>query len=602
MTSSTTQTPGRPEPDPEPIFSGYYDAQFLDRAERPGAAGRVSSPSGSIFYANVEGTLSEMARQLGEKTGRLASRGPVPGYATFLAETLRDSPFARFADLLQWGTSRWATDRLVDACDPEYRRAAREYAESLPLSTRSLLEVYTLPESLLWLAGTVHQFLGADRMAGLGRPPFGGCTSVVVRPPLAPTPLHGRNFDWYGFGSWERTACIQFYHPDSGLDYASVGTAGLFGGGYTAMNAAGLTLAVHQHFVDDFDFDGVPVGIAGDRVMRRARNIDEAVDILRHNPPVAGWSYVLTEGDTGACSVVELAPGREAVLDLSEHRDRLAYANTYRSETFDETEIDLYPEYRRDSIARETRALEQTGALSASGADPETLAELLGDFVDPTEDTTRLVGRSIASVHTVSSVVFEPERRRIWVGSGNSPTSRSWFVPFRLRRSGRSDRGGPDPSAEPFHPTLGWDRSSHGRAFELYRRAAVESFEGEEDKRLLIRIEHALALYPEDPALHMLGGLLALRLGRARRAEGAFRRTLERVRHLTRRAEATLYLGWALDLQGQRSAARQMYRDVLRMESADPVVRARARLGRWLRFSRERAAGLAIDFVHVGVF
>lgn len=602
MNASPRQPPDGLEPGADSHSASPADSEFETRAETADAPGHVATPSGRIYYLNVSGTLPSMGRQTGEKLADLVPHGPVPTYSTFLAETLKNSPLARFSNLFQWATSRWATDELIDQIDGDYRRAVEALAAPLPLSTQSLLEAYTLPESLLWLIGTVHKMVGTERATGLGRPPIGGCTSAVVRPPVAPTTYHARNFDWYGFGPWEQTACVQFYHPDSGLDYASVGSAGLFGGGYTAMNSAGLTLAVHQHVVDTFDFEGVPVGIAGDRVMRRARNIDEAVDILRRHPPVAGWSYVLTEGDSGNCCVVELAPGREALHRLPPDEHRLAYTNAYWGEPFEDAEIDFYPEYRRDSVARQTRALQRTGELSGGDVDPQAMAAILGDFVDPTEGDERLIGRSIASVHTISSVVFEPEERRIWVGSGDSPTSRSWFVPFRLRRPDRSDRGGPDTDAVPFHPHPGWHRSSHGRAFELYRRACVESFEGETDKRLLIRIEHALALYPEDPALHMLGGLLALRLGRGRRAEGAFRRTLERVNHLTRRAEATLYLGWALDLQDQRSAARQMYREVLRMESADPAVRRRARVRRWLAFSEEKAARLSIDFIHVGTF
>ncbi len=188
----------------------------------------------------------------------------------------------------------------------------------------------------------------------------------------------------------------------------------------------------------------------------------------------------------------------------------------------------------------------------------------------------------------------------MWVGSGGSPTARNWFIPFSLSAKD-SHTGGPDLSQTPFVPDRGWHQSAHGQAFELYRKACHRYWAGETDSRLLILIEHALALFPQEPNLHVLAGLLALRIGRAKRAEGAFRRALEQVANSARRAEIGLFLAWALDLQEQRGAAKYLYKRILKDDACDGPTRKRARLGRWKRFTKSQAENLPLDFVYAGV-
>jgi hypothetical protein len=224
----------------------------------------------------------------------------------------------------------------------------------------------------------------------------------------------------------------------------------------------------------------------------------------------------------------------------------------------------------------------------------------LGDLTDPTTGRKRLFGKSIANVNTVASVVFEPENRRVWVAAGGSPTSQNWYIPFSLTAGG-SHTGGPDRDRCPFLPEQRWHHSAHGQAFELYRKACHRYWAGETDSRLLILIEHALALYPQEPNLHVLAGLIALRIGRAKRAEGAFRRALEQITNPARRAEVGLFLGWALDLQSQRGAAKYLYKRILRDDACDGATRTRAKRGRWRKFTQSQAEGLPLDFVYAGV-
>ncbi len=596
--------PRSPAPETRPWDpNAPTDPPCVVHYERQRDPGRVTTPQGDLLFLNVRGSVSQMAGQLGQRLANEIHAGAIPFFATYLQAVLRkNSPVARLSNVLRWATHRWVTRRLEDNLPAELYDATATMANAAGLNLESVLKAYLMPESFLWILAKYHEVLGTPAAPGLGAPPAFGCTSAVMRPPGASTVLHGRNFDYFGVEHWDKQATVVFYHPDEGLDYVAVSSAGILGGGITAMNAAGLTLAVHQHFVADLDLDGVPIGYAGDVVMRQAHTLEEAVAILRDYPPVAGWTYVMTEGDTGRAGIYEVAPGKENFYLVPSSQEKFGYANLYWGPQFVDTELDYYPQYRRANHARQQRVNERLSELAAGGDDvaPRQIADILGDFDDPSTGRRRLFGPSIANVNTVASVVFEPEHRRVWVGAGGSPTSRNWFIPFRLDATD-THTGGPDLGQRPFVADRGWHQSAHGQAFELYRKACHRYWAGETDSRLLILIEHALALWPREPNLHVLAGLLALRIGRAKRAEGAFRRALEQIVAPARRAEVGLFLAWALDLQHQRGAAKYLYKRILRDDACDGATRKRAHLGRWKRFTQSQAEHLPLDFVYAGV-
>lgn len=571
------------------------------RAETASRPGLVETPTGTLRFLNVSGDRVGMAAQVGARLKHDIHRGVLPYFATLVERTVRRSPAKRLAKTVSWGAHQAFTRHLRQRLPDAHQRALYALSDAAELPARVVFDASLMPETLLWLVGSYHRLLGTSPSLGLGQPPAFGCSSIVVAPPRAEGLLHGRNLDYFGVDIWERQATITFYHPDDALDYVAIATAGVWGGGITAMNAAGLTLAVHEHVVGELDRDGVPIGLAGDEVMRRAHTIEEAVEVLREHPPIGGWTYVMSEGDTGRAAVFEVVPGHDALSWMRQDEAGLAYANTFWDEAFRERAVDHYPEHARASLARQARmASLLRGETLRDGTTPEAIARVLGDMHDPTgsAETERAVGRTIANLATVGSVVFEPKARRVWVAAGSSPASRGWYVPFVLRAGGP---GGVDTSVAPMAPFAGWEETPEGQAFALYRQAHLRALDGEGDDRLTVLIEHALALHNQDPNLHVLAGLLAMRTGRLRRAEGAFQRALELTEAPARRAEIKLYLAWTLDLLDRRKDARHLYKQIAADTRADEITRSRARQHRWVRMQPEAAARLPLDFIHASV-
>ncbi len=560
------------------------------------APGFVASPYGELYYMTVSGSPIEMAAQQGRMMREKAHLGVIPFYAEYLEKVFKDSPIKKAAGAIDWAANRLIARRLADNVPETFMGMVEAFADEVDMPLDRVLRAYLMPEVFLYVLGTYHRVIGTTPARGLGAAPMFGCTSAITVPPRSQKVLHGRNFDYFGVDYWDRFPVVTFHEPDQGHDYLSVATAGIIGAGITGMNSAGLTLVVHQHFPSKFDLEhGVPVGVAGDIVMREASTIEEAVEILRRHPPVSGWTYVMTEGDTGRAAVYEVAAGGlEHLRWVQEDQGALGYANVYWGRELVDVEVDYYPEYRRCNFARQARVRQCLVGLHDE-TEPVDIARILGDLEDPESGEDRLLGPTIVNVTTVASVVFEPAERRVWVGVGRSPVCRGWFVPFSL------DERAPDTDSVPFIPYPGWHESPSGKAFEYYRRAVHRAAEHEPDDRLIVLLEHALALHPQEPYLRVLAGLVSLRLGRGRRAEGAFRRALESIHREDRRAEILLYLGWAMDLQQRRSTARHLYKKVRRDPQSDDVIRSRARYNSLFKFDREAAAKMNIDFVYGGV-
>lgn len=565
-------------------------ANIPETDARPGT---VTTPQGDLSYLNVHGSLEAMAHDHGVRLRGKVQAGAISFFSRYLVKLLSTSPLHPAAPALDWTTQKLLGQRMKKHVPAELQRAVAALADGAQMSEDKVWTAYLMPETFLWVVGTYHKLLGTRSAEGLGAPPMFGCTSAITVPPCAQTTMHARNFDCFGIDYWDKNQVVAFHRPDSGLDYVSVTSAGMIGGGVTSMNGAGLTLAMHQHFPRDLDLSGVPVGVAGDYAIRNAHTIEEAVAIVRDFPPIAGWTYVMSEGETGRAAVYEVAPGRENLSWIGEAAC-MGYANMYWGSELKDVEVDFFPEYRRCNVARQARVSQCLRELPDDPS-PVDLARILGDLNDPESGSERLLGPTIVNVTTVASVVFEPEHRRVWVAAGQSPTCRGWYVPFDL------NTGRPDLAHSPFVPFPGWHESNQGRAFENYRRAVAMVAADEPDQAVLVQVEHALALDPDEPYLRVLAGLLSLRLNRPERAEGAFRRALDGIKRADRRAEVQLYLAWSYDLLKRRTMAKHTYKEILNSPAADAVVKQRANYGKWFRFDAARASKIKLDLVYGGV-
>lgn len=522
-----------------------------------------------IHVLRLSGDDYEMGHQHGTLLRDAIARGPLPHFARYVERMFGTGllgPLGRpLARGVGFGLGATVGARIASNLPAQTRAALDGLADGARIPRRELLRAVTMPETYLWLLFVYKRLVRSAPAPRFGVPLF-GCTSAIARREATTHGrlLHGRNFDYQGVGSWDCEQAVVFHDPSDGQRYVSITAAGILLGGITAMNESGLALAVHQHVAaDDFDLGGTPIGVAGDAIMRHARDLDDARRILDDHVPNGAWTYVVSSARENAVLGYEVTSKRRAVLRPA--TDTFAYSNVYLDGTFDGVELYFYPTYWRNNLARFRRAtalLEQRrGAL-----DENAIARILGDV----GDAGCRFGGAISMLMTVASVVFDAERGLVHVATGRAPVSNNPYVAFDLARRARVRELAPLDGGTTIEA-----RAREG--FDAYRAAYEAAFHQGDDELAARLVDRARAADARQPVYHFVAGLLALSRGDAPTACAAFDAAIalghpdpERV------AGFHLWRGRAKDREGDRKAALRDYREAI---VGDPAVRTAAQKG-----------------------
>ena len=542
-----------------------------------------------LHVLRLKGSFFEMGRQHGELLAEHIPHGPLPYYKTYIERIMGPSAFGK----LLWPLlNRTIGARVAKAIPPFVDETLKGLAAGSGISEREIMAGATMPDSLMWLAARVLRWQSVGpalhhRLAlGLG------CTSAVAWGDATADGrlLHARNLDYHGVECWPKTAAVIFYTPDEGQRYVSVAAAGVPLGGITAMNEAGLTITVHQHmFTDKTRLGGTPIGFVGDLVMRHARSIEDAEEILRSHTPIGCWTYMVTDGKEKRVLCWEENPDRKVAHHVPEGEDTFSYTNIYIDRELGETELDVYGSYWRHNQGRWERA--KARLSEGHGAhDATSMAGILADLGSGScrfRDAARML-------LTVGSVVFRPEDGAFWVSTGEAPVSQNTFVPFSLK-------------AEAYAPELGEltehaerDQSAE-RAFAAYRDAYLAYLDEGDLAGARRHMVRALDAQPDQALYHCVAGLLALKAGRVDEAFGALDRAVQ-LGHVDPERVAAFHVwrGRASDLSGRRSEAIEDYRSALRRRADAPMKRAAER-GIKRPYSARQSRRFNIDFTFADV-
>ena len=549
---------------------------------------------GGLHVMKVKGSFRDMGRQHGELLADAIGRGPLPYFGSYVEKMLRQAGLGSFAPfgrrLLRRTVGRRIARRLPDFA----METLAGVAEGSGLPFDDMIEGCVMPETLLWLV-TLSMRAARVGPAVEHRLALGlGCSSAIAWGDATADGklLHARNFDFHGVGAWPAEAAVIFHEPDDGQTYVSVSSAGVPMGGVQAMNASGLSLAVHQHmFSDQTRLGGVPAGIMGDIVMRRATNLDEAREILESYTPVGCFTYLVADARRREVLCVEESPKRKATLRSRSDDRSFAYANIYFDAELGATEQNLYPSYWRHNLGRQQR-LRDLLATGDGTLDPASMAAIMADTG---ADTSCRIRHAIAMLMNVASVVFSPEDGMLWVAEGETPVSHGRYVPFSL---GAEDTA---PDVAVLDPAARHDRAAR-EAFDCYRRAYVASVDEGDDARSRRLLDEARLLAPTESLYHFVAGILALAAVDTGAAETALANAIDRGHPDPERVAAFyLWRGRARDVAGRRAEALADYGTALAASRVDPRVRAAAERGQMKRFSPRKARHVHVEFAFADV-
>ena len=514
-----------------------------------------------LHVLRLSGTDYEMGYQHGVLLREAIPRGPLPYFSKYVQKILTGAlppPAARLAGRILGRTVGRAIARQFP---PSLQDALDGLADGAQISRRQLRRAVTMPETYLWVLSKYRSIVGASSAPRFGVPVM-GCSSAVAWGAATTdgSLLHGRNFDYQGVGYWDREQAVVFHRPVDGQPYVSVAAAGILFGGITAMNAAGLTMVIHQHMsARDFDLGGLPVGVVGDQIMRHAKTLDEARVLLDEHHPNGPWTYVVGSAEEQAVLCYEVTARQRAWFITQ--GPTFAYANIYLHRQFEGNEVFFYPTYWRNNTGRYHMVTE---LLQHRPLDATHIAAILGHPGDP----PCRFQNCVALLSTVGSVVFDANRRIAYVATGRAPVSQNAYVAFDLAREA------PRPDLVPLQSKLPDTTRS---AFAVYRQAYEADFNHNDATLAQKHLDTIQKLQPHQPVYHFLAGLLALKRRDARLALQCFDKALE-LDHPepARRASFYLWRGRAKDRLHDRQGALVDYGQAL---SGDKAVRAAGEKG-----------------------
>jgi tetratricopeptide (TPR) repeat protein len=565
--------------------------------DRPVAA-QIQQQDG-LRIAFVRGHLRERAGQLAELLAPEARRDPtllrfwhdldrhvlrsqLPGAsdatldgAARLLDRLAVGPlFARLDDGMQGALTAFADHLGAVDLGIDVRRRSSVAAR--------LARAHVIQDALAVLTGLP---LGQKAPAG----PL-GCSSLVALPELTDSRelIVGRNFDLVPHGSSEPPLLV-VHHPDKGLAHVSLHHGGSFTPGITAVNEAGLTVAVHQNFTREVSLRGRPILSVARELIETSRSLSAALEKLRGMRTAGGWTIVLADAARGRACAVEI--DADGAASLFPPRDFLAVANCYRTrkKVHDFAFTGAWREHNWSRLS----LLNRSARHGRGRFDLGRMAAALSDHTDAYDhDRQRAFGNTVSAIHNVDAAIFAPGLDAAYVAVGHTPRNSSdGFVGLSLSALFH-ERLQPLPSLPPAAEGPFRD------ALHRHSDACRLLYEGGDEEHAEALFEEAAELVPDEPIYRFMQGALQLKTGDTELAAETFAACVDDETSPYRRGLGRLMEGRALDVLGHRRQARAAYADVApQAENVDPGLVRRARRDRAHPFSPRRASRLVIDTI-----
>lgn len=242
------------------------------------------------------------------------------------------------------------------------------------------------------------------------------------------TLLIGRNFDFYMGDDFARHKLVSFYHPAEGYRFASVGWPGMTGV-LSGMNETGLTVTINAAKSTVPVSAAMPISLLAREILQYASTIDEAYAIASRRKTFVAESLLIGSARDGKAAIIEKAPDKIALF--MPEGNRIICTNHYQSEVFESDKRNQENIATSDSpyrYARLEELLDQSVPLV-----PDAAATILRDrFGWDGKDIGLANEKAINQFIAHHSVVFQPEKRMMWVSTG--PWQSGDYVAYDLEK------------------------------------------------------------------------------------------------------------------------------------------------------------------------
>ncbi|MFN0207560.1 MAG: carcinine hydrolase/isopenicillin-N N-acyltransferase family protein, partial [Planctomycetota bacterium] len=351
----------------------------------------------------------------------------------------------------------------------------------------------------------------------------------------------------------------------------------------------------HAHFGSRTARLGEPIMMIGDRIIRNARTISDAIDLAKKSRRVANWSFVVASSKSNESVILEMSPDRVEVYQRND--SPLAHSNYFRHPSLQNDETNLCGAYAADLRGRkcsvENYIKERAGLVTA-----EDMYSALGSPVDPFTNRVHLCGNVAAAVTTIQSSVFEPETQTFWTSvRQESPASLGPFIKINVPSFWKSVDSG-EWAPPPLLANKNAGVSDHYllamRAFrEAYKIFQMEPSDSTTTRRAFEKVNDAISYVSGDSHLLIHAGLLAFKLWEFPASAKMFTNAKAAGLSYHLQNVADLFLARCFDLDGRREPAIEIYKNDTNI--SDPRLRGAYRDGRSRAYEAKRVRDVQFD-------
>jgi len=187
--------------------------------------------------------------------------------------------------------------------------------------------------------------------------------------------IGGRNFDWEAAEVFSRDRVVIMCEPDGGIPFISLSWAGM-AGVVSGMNRAGVSVTINGAPSELPRETATPVAIVAREVLERARNLAEALDIMRSAKVFVSTIWLVGSRADGKFVVVEKTPDAMQVREPED--DWIICANHFKTTGLSESPRNEIYRAEATSLSREARMAELI-KQSRGNIGAEQAAEVLRD-------------------------------------------------------------------------------------------------------------------------------------------------------------------------------------------------------------------------------
>lgn len=234
-----------------------------------------------------------------------------------------------------------------------------------------------------------------------------------------------RNLDWGDPHMRPQDATVFLAHePDNGYRYLSIGFVGLIGS-VSGINEHGISLTEIGSETADKTRAGMPMPLMLESILANAKNLDEALEIMRKSPGSGGYNFLVGSAKERRGAVVEKTANKTAVflMELENYQGNDDFQSFRGFDCRADTAAD--PSVRKNQLcsggdpsASKAPSPKKSGAYRKRYA-PQV--ELFKKFKKLNIERAESIAERVAPRDNLHSIIYDFEKRRVYA------RNKAWF-------------------------------------------------------------------------------------------------------------------------------------------------------------------------------